>query len=146
MLKKLLLSICFIFLLSTGVDTISYAKTRDIDTTKDSRVLIYNDMLMLILNAQVEEVANQYYFKKLKQRVAVYPYDMNVINAKRVNGFRGFDFLITIETEPSIGAHNSVGKDRFTFRITPLVPEKDSIKFVKFKHIKSYSIPPHLRD
>jgi len=89
MLKKLLLSICFIFLLSTGLDTMPYAKTRDIDTTKDSRVLIYNDMLMLILNAQVEEVANQYYFKKLKQRVTVYPYDMNVVNAKRVNGFRG---------------------------------------------------------
>ncbi|MCU7766410.1 DUF3888 domain-containing protein [Priestia megaterium] len=146
MLKKLLLSICFIFLLSTGLDTISYAKTRDIDTTKDSRVLIYNDMLMLILNAQVEEVANQYYFKKLKQRVAVYPYDMNVVNVKRVNGFRGFDFLITIETKPSLGAHNPVGKDRFTFQISPDVPKMDGIQLIELKHIKSYSIPPHLRD
>lgn len=146
MLKKLLISICFIFLLSTGLDTISYAKTRDIDTTKDSRALIYNDMLMVILNGQVEEVANAYYFKTLKQRVAVYPYDMNVVNVKRVNGFRGFDFLITIETKPSIGAHNSVGKDRFTFQISPDVPKMDGIKLIEFKHIKSYSIPPHLRD
>lgn len=58
MLKKLILSFCFVSLLSIGLETMSYAKTRDIDTTKDSRVLIYNDMLMLILNAQVEEVAN----------------------------------------------------------------------------------------
>ncbi|MGG0332439.1 DUF3888 domain-containing protein [Priestia megaterium] len=146
MLKKLLLCICFIFLLSTGLDTISYAKTRDIDTTKDSKVLIYNDMLMLILNAQVEEVANQYYFRKLKQRVTVYPYDMNVMNVKRVNGFRGFDFLITIETKPSIGAHNSVGKDRFIFQISPDVPKMNGIKLIEYKHIKSYSIPPHLRE
>ncbi|WP_061860381.1 DUF3888 domain-containing protein [Priestia megaterium] len=71
---------------------------------------------------------------------------MNVVNVKRVNGFRGFVFLITIETEPSIGAHNSVGKDRFTFQISPLVPNMKGIKLMKFKHIKTYSIPPHLRD
>ena len=146
MLKKLLLSICFMSLLITGLETISYANTRDIDTTKDSRVLLYNDMLMLILNRQVEEVANQYYFKKLKQRVSVYPYDMNVVNVKRVNRFRGFDFLITIETKPSIGAHNSVGRDRFTFQISPDVPKTYDIKLIEFKHIKSYSIPPRLRD
>ncbi|WP_427127801.1 DUF3888 domain-containing protein (plasmid) [Priestia megaterium] len=63
-----------------------------------------------------------------------------------MKGFREFDFLITIETQPSIGAHNSVGKDRFTFQINPSLSETDAIKLVKFKHIKSYSIPPHLRD
>ncbi|WP_374989636.1 DUF3888 domain-containing protein (plasmid) [Priestia megaterium] len=146
MLKKLILSFCFVSLLSIGLETTPYANTRDIDTTKDSKFLMYNDMLMVILNGQVEEVANAYYFKTLKQRVAVYPYNMNVVNVKRVNGFRGFDFLITIETKPSIGAHNPVGKDRFTFQISSDVPKMDGIKLIEFKHIKSYSIPPHLRD
>jgi hypothetical protein len=146
MLKKLILSFCFVSLLSIGLETTSYANTRDIDTTKDSKFLIYNDMLMVILNGKVEEVANAYYFKTLKQRITVYPYDMNVVNVKRVNGFRGFDFLITIEAKPSIGAHNSVGKDRFTFQITPDVPKMNGIKLIEFKHIKSYSIPLHLRD
>lgn len=146
MLKRMIISICFISLLSTGLGTMSYAIARDIDTSKDSRTLMYNDMLMVILNEKTEEVANQYYLKKLKQRVAVYPYDMNVVKVKRINGFRGFDFLITIETQASIGAHNSVGKDRFTFQISPSVSEKDGIKLIEFKHLKSYSIPPYLRD
>ena len=61
-----------------------YAVTRDVDTSQVSKILMYNDMLMVILNGKVEEVANQYYFKKLKQRVTVYPYFMNVVNVKRV--------------------------------------------------------------
>lgn len=146
MLKRLMISICLISLLNTGLETMSYAISQNTDTARDSRALMYNDMLMVILNEKTEEIANQYYFKKLKQRVAVYPYDMNVVKVKRINGFRGFDFLITIETQPSIGAHNSVGKDRFTFQISPSLSEKDSIKLIEFKHLKSYSIPLHLRD
>jgi len=84
MLKKLLLSTCLVSVLSTGLEPMPYAVTRDVDTSQVSKILMYNDMLMVILNGKVEEVANQYYFKKLKQRVTVYPSFMNVVNVKRV--------------------------------------------------------------
>ncbi|MFS0907249.1 DUF3888 domain-containing protein [Priestia aryabhattai] len=146
MLKKIWLSFSLIILLGIGLQTSSYATTKGIDTSKDSRILMYNDMLMLVLNEKTEEAVNKYYFKKLNQRVVVYPYDMDVIKIKRLKGFRGFDFLITIETQPVIGAHNSVGKDRLTFEMSSTVPETGNIKLIEYQHLKSYNIPSYLRD
>lgn len=58
MLKRLMIPICFISLLNTGLETMSYAILQNIDTAKDSRALMCNDMLMVILNEKTDEVAN----------------------------------------------------------------------------------------
>lgn len=59
----------------------------------------------------------------------------------RLNGFRGFDFQITLRAFPTVGPHNSVGEDLFTYRIST-----SQIKLINYKHLKEpkqHNIPPN---
>lgn len=46
------------------------------------------------------------------------PWKIEVIEAKRINGFRGFKLEFLFEIEPTAGHHVSVGKERLTYRIS----------------------------
>ncbi|MEK4350766.1 DUF3888 domain-containing protein [Paenibacillus sp. FSL R5-0475] len=61
----------------------------------------------------------------------IYPYFVDVKQIERVNGFRGFDFLITLDAHPTIGPHIPIGEDVFTYRISPF-----GIELKKFEHLK----------
>ncbi|WP_339218490.1 DUF3888 domain-containing protein [Paenibacillus sp. FSL H8-0332] len=59
----------------------------------------------------------------------------------RLNGFRGFDFQITLRAFPTVGPHISVGEDLFTYRISP-----SQVELVEYKHIKGpevHDFPPN---
>ncbi|MCR8643286.1 DUF3888 domain-containing protein [Paenibacillus sp. N1-5-1-14] len=110
----------------------------------DSRELQVQDMLVLFLAPYIQSKLNETYSGVLKVPPIFYPYEVQWIEVKRVNGFRGFDFLTTIDVTPSIGAHNTIGKDRFTFEISPIV----HVKLIDYAHLKGpdkESIPPHLQ-
>jgi hypothetical protein len=103
---------------------------------EDSKELQFQDLLMVYLNEQIERDVNFYYLKNFNRRVDVYPYDVDFIKIERLNGFRGFDFRVTVETNPSVGAHNSVGKDRLTYEIAFSINQK--AKLLKHEHLKTY--------
>lgn len=65
------------------------------------------------------------------------PYDVIILEAERVNGYRGFDFRLKIELQLYLGAHNYVGVDYITLSVSPIV----NVKVEKFEHIKSYVLP-----
>jgi hypothetical protein len=60
----------------------------------------------------------------------VNPDSVVVKSIKRVAAFRGFDFLITIDAHPIIGPHIPVGKDVFTYRISPA-----GVELKNFEHL-----------
>lgn len=62
---------------------------------EDSKELQFQDMLMLFLLPHIDRVVADYYSKLLTENPIVYPYQVDVIKVERVNGFRGFDFLVT---------------------------------------------------
>ncbi len=112
---------------------------------QDSRELMVQDMLMLFLLPYIQKPIDEIYSPLLTESPMVYPYYVDVTDVKRVNGFRGFDFLITLEVVPTVGPHIIVGKDSLTFRITP----GPKVKLESFKHLKDpqkSDFPPNYQD
>ncbi|WP_193726781.1 DUF3888 domain-containing protein [Paenibacillus guangzhouensis] len=112
---------------------------------QDSTQLQFQDMLVLFLLPYMSDKLGEVYAKDLKVPPDLYPYFVDVSDVKRVNGFRGFDFLITLRVVPTVGPHIPVGEDRFQFEITPGV----NVKLVNFKHIKGpnkMDFPPNYQD
>lgn len=113
----------------------------------ESRELQFQDMLMLFLLPHLEKKLAEIYLPYLTAPPQLYPYFIDVISVKRVNGFRGFDFLITLEVTPTVGPHIAVGKDRLTFEIAPTFP--DNVKFISAKHLEGpnkKNFPPNYLD
>ncbi|MED5016234.1 DUF3888 domain-containing protein [Paenibacillus chibensis] len=114
---------------------------------KEPKLLLYQDIMMELLLPDIQNAVNDYYKSKLTENPLVYPYQIDIVQAKRVNGGpgdRGFHFSITLETTPVLGPHVSVGKDRMTFEISPLFPDK--IQLVAFHHLQTFELPPNMQD
>lgn len=112
---------------------------------QDSRELMFQDMLMLFLLPHIEKKIDEIYSPLLKEAPTVYPYFVDVTEVKRVNGFRGFDFIVTLDVVPTVGPHISVGEDKLTFRISP----GPTVKLESFKHLKDpqkSDFPPNYQD
>ncbi|WP_342478400.1 DUF3888 domain-containing protein [Paenibacillus sp. FSL H7-0350] len=71
------------------------------------------------------------YFSLLTTTPQLYPYLVQVEQVERLNGFRSFDFQITLRAFPTVGPHISVGEDLFTYRIS-----SSQVKLVEYKHLK----------
>ena len=103
---------------------------------KDSKDLMINDILMLMLGEEIEKAVSDYYSPYLTQSPKVYPYQIKIVNVERVGEFRTFHFLITLETTPVVGPHISVGKDKLTFEIIP-----GRVRLKQLKHLESHQLP-----
>lgn len=109
---------------------------------KDSRELQFQDMLVLLLLPYMKDKLAESYSEELKAAPELYPYFVDVIDVERVNGFRGFHFRMTLDAKPAVGPHIPVGRDLFTFEISPVV----GVKLINYKHLKGPDkkyIPPH---
>ena len=133
-MKKIIfmLSFLLLFLLATPL---TYAKSVDKKPTEEELVM---DMFLSLLLPTIQEAVTHYYSAYFTESPLVYPYEINILKKERVN--ESFQFTITVEVTPVLGAHNPVGKDHLTFSITP-----SDIKLLKFKHIEDYELPPHLQ-
>ena len=112
---------------------------------QDTKEMMVNDILMLLLGPEIDKAVSDYYSKYLTYSPLVYPYQVEIVNIERIGGFRTFHFLLTLETTPVVGPHISVGKDRLTFEIAPtIIPNQ--IKLKKFEHLETHELPPHWQD
>lgn len=111
---------------------------------EDSIELQLQDMLVLQLLPYMNEKLAEVYSNVLTVPPVLYPYYVDVKNTERVNGFRGFDFLITLDATPVIGPHIPVGEDVFTYQVSPF-----GVKLSKFEHLKGPNpddFPPNYKD
>ncbi|MDQ0192778.1 DUF3888 domain-containing protein [Paenibacillus wynnii] len=106
---------------------------------QDSTELQLQDMLMLFLRPTIQDAVNNYYSKNFKEPPLVFPYDIDVVQIKRKNGFRGFAFLITVNVMPFVGPHNYVGMDRMTLEVSA----GPTAKLIKYNHLKDFELPPN---
>ncbi|MFU1797921.1 DUF3888 domain-containing protein [Paenibacillus azoreducens] len=140
-IRALLLYLCMF--LAIAADSAAAAG----EESKEPKLLLYQDMVLEFLLPDIQNAVNNYYQNLLSANPLVYPYQIDIIQAKRVNGGpgdRGFHFSITLETTPVLGPHIAVGKDRMTFEISPLFPDK--VKLIAFRHLQSYELPPNLEE
>jgi hypothetical protein len=120
----------------------SFATSSYHSPLEDSQELRLQDMLMNFLNPYINDAVRDYYQRLLLESPLVYPYYVDVVESKRVNGFRGFILSITLDVTPVVGPHISVGEDRLTFEISS-GPE---VKLINYTHLKTFELPPHWQD
>lgn len=136
--------ICFIILFTTIGAQLGQAV--DKKPVQDSRELQLQDMLVLLLLPQMTEKLAEVYSDvfTVPGSPDIYPYLVDVKDIKRVNGFRGFDFLITLDAYPTVGPHIPVGEDVFTYRISAAGVELETFKHVRGPNKKDF--PPNYQD
>lgn len=100
---------------------------------EDSRELRLQDMLVLLLLPHMREKLAEVYSDVLAGTGSpdIYPNFVDVSHTEMVNGFRGFDFLITLNARPTVGPHIPVGEDIFTYRISAAGVELKSLRHLR---------------
>jgi hypothetical protein len=127
----------FIFIMQPdGTSSTNQVNTEnevDQQPMEDSRDLQLQDMLVLELLPHMREKLAEVYSDVLSIEGSpqIHPYSVDVRQIERVSGFRGFDFLITLEVQPTVGPHIPVGEDTFTFRISA-----SGVELKHFEHLR----------
>ncbi len=139
-MKRSLITIFFAISITMAMTLTCYAENMPTPPEK-SREELYHDLFITLLLPHIDQPINDYYSKLLTESPTVYPYQVDVISAERVYGYRSFRFLVTLEVLPVVGPHISVGKDRLTFDIG-----SGMTKLTEFKHLETHELPPNWQD
>ena len=143
LLKKFIACIITIFVLILTLTIIpssrnALAKTiainTDLESSTQSKEELYQDIYNTLLFPYIQTAIETYY----KKPVAFDIFGVKTLQITRPNSM--FTFTIKLQLLPYIGAHNSVGIDNITFKISP-----GEVKMVTFEHIKSFPIPNNLQ-
>lgn len=116
-------------------------KNLPVPTDYDSNLLQMQDMLMIFLLPYIREDVGKYYKPILKVSPEIEPWRIDLLDIKRLNGFRGFIFELTLEVQPTIGQHVLIGRERIQYRI-----DTSSVKLVEYTHIKSHQLPQDIKE
>jgi hypothetical protein len=94
---------------------------------------LYKDIIVVLIEPYITEALKEHYGRLLQ-------YDLFGIEFLKIERaeYRSFDFLIKLQIQPFVGAHNFIGIDNITMRVSPV-----ETKVLKFKHIKSFPLPSH---
>lgn len=137
-MKKTLIAFILSLVLIVSFQTKTVLSTKP---TQDSEELRLQDMLMNMLAPYISGDLHNYYYPRISKDFSpsVDPWKIEIIETRRVNGFRGFILEITFDIEPTDGGHHiPVGKDRMTYRIS-FGPE---VKLISHTHLATYKYPP----
>jgi hypothetical protein len=137
---------CLVILLSLLGTQTTFCNAVGEKPIEDSRELQLQDMLVLLLLPQMREKLAEVYSDVLAAPGSpdIYPYFVDVTHTQRVNGFRGFDFLITLDARPTVGPHIAIGEDVFTYSISAA-----GVELKNFEHLRGPNkddFPPNYQD
>ncbi|GAE37470.1 DUF3888 domain-containing protein [Halalkalibacter akibai] len=138
-MKKSIFTIVITCFVVFSWNTFSFAHINNSLPTEDSKELMVQDILLLMLLDDIDKAVSNYYSEYLTESPLVYPYQIDIVNVERVGEFRTFHFDFTLEVTPVVGPHVSVGKDRMTLEISPTIPGQ--VKLRKFEHLETHELP-----
>ncbi|MCY6370677.1 DUF3888 domain-containing protein [Clostridium ganghwense] len=103
--------------------------------TEGSVEELYKDIIVTLLEPYITDEITKQYGKLLQ-------YDLFSVEFLKIERptYSAFTFLIKLQVDPFVGAHNTIGIDEIIIRVSPVKTEVE-----KFEHIKSFPIPPHLK-
>lgn len=134
MKRILIVLLVFMLLLSlSGFAVAAFKGERD-STREELRTII-----ALILMPEIQKVVDAFYtpyLSVLPRADATFARVENIVTSPNNTGY-----TVVIETEPYVGAHVSVGRDRVTLKISA----SGAISVIRFEHLNSYPLPPHLK-
>lgn len=146
-MKKVFIILCVLISISwfpTNVKALTLKPTNDAKQgipykytpAEGSVEELYKDIIVTLIQPYItEEISKQYGMLIL--------YDLSSIEFLEIerSEYRTFNFLIKLQVEPFLGAHNTVGLDEITIKIAG-----DNPKIINFEHIKSFPLPPQLEE
>lgn len=135
-MNRLLFSISLLLIMTMSVETKIEAAG---EPPERSREELYQDLFVSLLSTDIEKPIHDYYKKTLTYLPMVYPYEVHVEEAKRIGGYRSFEFLVTLQVTPVVGPHIAVGEERLAFYISG----DGQVQQREFEHVKSYELPEH---
>ncbi|MTK10771.1 MAG: DUF3888 domain-containing protein [Clostridiaceae bacterium] len=97
---------------------------------------LYKDIIVTFLEPYISSEVETHYGRPLQYDL----FDIKFLKIERPN-YRSFEFIIKLQIRPFVAAHNTIGIDDITIRISP-----GKTKVEEFKHIKTFPIPPHLKE
>ena len=97
---------------------------------------LYKDIIVTLLEPQITDEVEIHYGKPLLYDL----FDIEFLSIERTS-YRSFTFVIKVKIRPFVGAHNIIGIDEITIKLSPGKTEVE-----EFKHIVSFPIPPNLHD
>lgn len=102
--------------------------------TDDSKEIIYRDVVLSLLIPYIQKEINNYYKEYLTESPTVAPYSVDIVNVKRVSGYR---IQFEVIAYPYVGPHITVGDDRMIIETAA----DGSVEIKSFEQIKSYELP-----
>lgn len=94
---------------------------------------IKDELIIALFVESITENVNHFYSEFYSGQIAVYNYEIDVLEVVKNNGHISIKFGVT----PQIGAHNPLGYDELTY----LIDSAGNGKLTKYEHIKNYPIP-----
>ena len=139
-MKKIVAVLVFVMLLITTIVYTQYniKATPSVENNlqEKSNEELYQDIFITLLLPEIQNSVIDYYGKFMKDIPEIDPYHIDVLSAERPHGYRTYEFLIKLKITPYVGAHNLVGVDNLTLRVT-----SSKVKVEKFEHLETYKIP-----
>lgn len=123
---------------SLGIHIKLLSTTNQVSVNEE--IELYRNLFITLLHPYVEEAIDNYYNDYLKYLPREDLFDYNILSIKRIPN-HNYSYVIKLEVVPFVGPHLSVGIDHITLTL-----DLNGVKVLKFKHIKSYPLPPHYQD
>ncbi len=101
---------------------------------------LYQDVFMMMLLPYIQKEVDNYYEKNTGYSPSVDPWMIDLLSIERPYGYRSFTFTMNLEVNPYLGAHNSIGVDHITTRVS-----YDKVEILKYEHVEDKPIPPWLQ-
>lgn len=97
---------------------------------------LYKDIMVTLLEPCITNEIGKNYGQMLQ-------YDLFNIEFLKIErpSYRSFIFLIKIQVKPFVGAHNTIGIDNITIKVSP-----GETKVERFEHVKSFPLPSYLKE
>lgn len=97
---------------------------------------LYKDIIVTLLAPYITKEVEKNYGELLQYDL----FSIEFLSIQR-SEYRSYSFLIKVQIKPFVGAHNTIGIDNLTIRVSPGRTRVES-----FEHIKSFPLPPQLKD
>lgn len=146
-MKKVFIILCTVISISwfpTSVRALTLKPTIDVKqgipykyTPEEGSVEeLYKDIIVVLIEPYITEEISKQYGMLLQYGLS----SIEFLEIER-SEYRSFNFLIKLQVDPFLGAHNTVGLDEIVIKIGENNP-----KVISFKHIKSFPLPPQLEE
>jgi len=138
-LKKSLATTLLVLLIifSMPLNAFAFSAINKVESVpKNTKEIIYRDMVISLLVPYMQKEINIYYKEYLTELPIIFPYSVDIVNVVREEG-GGFLMKLEVIAHPFVGPINTVGDDRMIIETGAF----GSVSIKKFEHIKSYPLP-----